>query len=492
MIPLRKHPKPVISSFGSSLVRIPPIFYNKTRFQAVLYSMKHSLLPIVFACAAALHTASAQQNTAPDAAAAAPQFKKIADRIQLEDGDHFVFLGDSITHQCLYTQYVEDFFFTRFPGKRIHFHNAGVGGDRANNALARFDKDVAAYKPKYVTVLLGMNDGSYDSFKQDIFDTYQTDMSTLLDRIAQSGAQAILMTPTMHDARAARLANKTKEPRDTYYNGVLALFGMWLQEQAQVRGLGFVNLHTPLCNLTLEQRRTDPNWTMIKDAVHPGPAGQFVMASTLITDLFPRSTVSQVVLSEKNSKWSATAGNAKVTDLEGGDSIRFTLTANALPWVVPADAAEGYKLTHAGHKLSNEKLSVRNLKPGMYELKIDGTPVGRWTDGQLAFGVELEENDKTPQHQQALEVAQLNTKRNSEAVHPLRGLWAKLKGLQRAVATHSGDAAGLESKKLALADYEKEMSGKIAELETKARELENQIYQINQPKARHYELVVAQ
>lgn len=30
--------------------------------------------------------------------------------IDLQDGDSFVFLGDSITHQCLYTQYVEDYF----------------------------------------------------------------------------------------------------------------------------------------------------------------------------------------------------------------------------------------------------------------------------------------------------------------------------------------------------------------------------------------------
>ena len=33
------------------------------------------------------------------------------------------------------------------------------------------------------------------------------------------------MTPTMHDARAARIAKRVLEPRDTYYNGVLALYG---------------------------------------------------------------------------------------------------------------------------------------------------------------------------------------------------------------------------------------------------------------------------
>ena len=33
----------------------------------------------------------------------------------------------------------------------------------------RFDRDIAAYKPKYVTILLGMNDGSYTDFNQEIF-----------------------------------------------------------------------------------------------------------------------------------------------------------------------------------------------------------------------------------------------------------------------------------------------------------------------------------
>ena len=56
-------------------------------------------------------------------------------KISLSDGDTLVFLGDSITHQCLYTQYVEDFFYTRFPKTRIRFHNAGVGGAKAWDAL---------------------------------------------------------------------------------------------------------------------------------------------------------------------------------------------------------------------------------------------------------------------------------------------------------------------------------------------------------------------
>ena len=57
-------------------------------------------------------------------------------KLELRDGDGIVFLGDSITHQCLYTQYVEDYFFTRFPQMRLRFHNSGVGGDRCSDAFS--------------------------------------------------------------------------------------------------------------------------------------------------------------------------------------------------------------------------------------------------------------------------------------------------------------------------------------------------------------------
>ena len=41
-----------------------------------------------------------------------------------------VFYGDSITEQNLYNQYVELYTATRFPHMRVHFFDAGVGGDR--------------------------------------------------------------------------------------------------------------------------------------------------------------------------------------------------------------------------------------------------------------------------------------------------------------------------------------------------------------------------
>ena len=84
-------------------------------------------------------------------------FKKTLPPIQLDNGDTFIFIGNSITHQCLYTQYVEDYFYTRYPTKKLRFHNAGVSGDVAMDVLNRFDDDISSYKPKYASILIGMN-----------------------------------------------------------------------------------------------------------------------------------------------------------------------------------------------------------------------------------------------------------------------------------------------------------------------------------------------
>lgn len=255
------------------------------------------------------------------------------DKIVLEDGDSIVFLGDSITHQCLYTQYVEDYLYTRFPNKRFKIHNAGVGGARAWDALARFDEDVAAFKPKYVTILLGMNDGSYQPFNQEIFETYRQDMTTLLEKLDAIGARSILMTPTMFDSRAARAGKRQRDPDMLrLYNSVLTYYGTWLRELAVDEGRGFVDMWGPLNNITLEQRKADPKFTMIADAIHPGPNGQVVMATAIVNDMGLPRQVSNIQIVGGGKKPVVRASGGKVTDLSWGDAeVSFIWTANSLP-----------------------------------------------------------------------------------------------------------------------------------------------------------------
>jgi lysophospholipase L1-like esterase len=76
-----------------------------------------------------------------------------AEEFNSELGAMIVWAGDSITHQCGYTQYLENFLYTRFHDKKLRFANAGIKGDRAGDLLDRFDEDVAKWQPQYVTLL---------------------------------------------------------------------------------------------------------------------------------------------------------------------------------------------------------------------------------------------------------------------------------------------------------------------------------------------------
>lgn len=412
-------------------------------------------------------------------------------RLELNAGDQIVFLGDSITHQCLYTQYVEDYFYTRHPGMRLKFHNAGVGGAKAWDALERFDRDVAQYQPRYVTVLLGMNDGRYQAYDEQILQTYVADMQQVIDRIKATGATPILMTPTMFDSRAARMQDR-EHPQDklTFYNSVLAYFGTWLREVAVENGYGFVDMYSPLNNITLEQRKTDPEFTLIKDAVHPGADGQLVMAYAIIEHLGLRKPLSniQIVMSpagQLNSK--STGGELSDVTYENGQ-LSFSWHAAALPWVVPEEAQLGADLLKLGHRASREALEIHGLPAGRYEVVIDDQVVGTYSSEALSRHIELQGNASTPQYRQALSVVELNRERNAGPVRNLRNEWRAFQTFARArqQLTEQPENAALKKQVADLTARLEGLDERIRQHEAAALEIEDRIYEQNQPKARRY------
>src|SRR5437773_9994489 len=79
----------------------------------------------------------------------------------LKKGDVVVVMGDSITEQRLYSNYLEIWSQTRFPSYNLVFRNVGIGGDSSGGGNGRFKRDVLPHKPTVLTVDFGMNDGGY-------------------------------------------------------------------------------------------------------------------------------------------------------------------------------------------------------------------------------------------------------------------------------------------------------------------------------------------
>lgn len=399
----------------------------------------------------------------------------------LKDGDRFIFIGDSITHQCLYTQFVEDFYFTRHPDMRIKFRNAGVSGDRAADVLDRFDEDIARFKPTVATVLLGMNDGSYKDFDAATFQAYERDMLKLMDQLDAIQCRVILMSPTMFDHQAwdKRIIEKPEYAKGrnvANYNAVLAYYGKWLQETARKRGCQFVDLFGPLNTFTVQQRKIDPSFTLIEDAIHPGPDGQLVMAYSLLQQTGETGGILGAGARLVGGAWKPT-NPAMVMDVSGefGRSVAYTVKPKALPWTVFEAAPIGSRLTRAGHTASQESHIVVGLQGGRYDLIINGRAVGNFDERMLAVHAEIEEDPDSPTYQQAMRVVALNQKRNDEAIHPLRDLYGRRKGMLRA-ARMKNDMKEFDSW------IAGEFRAKQTELEKKAEEYENAIHQAAQLK----------
>src|SRR5436189_41513 len=106
----------------------------------------------------------------------------------LKDGDVWVMAGDSITAQHLHSNYFEAFCYARYPDLKFAFRNSGVGGHTIPSTLARFDYDIAAWKPTVVSVELGMNDKGTTPT-----DRFLSNMKTMVDRIRSIQARPVIL-----------------------------------------------------------------------------------------------------------------------------------------------------------------------------------------------------------------------------------------------------------------------------------------------------------
>ena len=87
-----------------------------------------------------------------------------------QSGDKVLFIGDSITdcgrrdeHAPLgngYVSKVVDLITAKYPERRIEYVNKGIGGDVAEGLEERWDSDVIAEKPDWLSVKIGINNAS--------------------------------------------------------------------------------------------------------------------------------------------------------------------------------------------------------------------------------------------------------------------------------------------------------------------------------------------
>ncbi len=410
-----------------------------------------------------------------------------ADDFLIRDGDRVVFLGDSITEQRLYTTYVEAYALTRHPNWKLTFRNVGWGGDTSwlrqrshpdekklfaadetsqqvmvNSAVGDgLARDVLPLKPTVVTVKFGMNDHSYQPFREDIFRAYVRSQTQIAKVLKEHGARVAFLTPQP-------IEEKRPDPDKDVKNISLRKFSDGLKDVAARTGTKFVDQFDPFMAILLRERAGNPPGTIGGgDAVHPGPIGQTLMAWAVLKGLGASAEVSRAAIDAGACKVTASVG-CRVEHLKATDGgVSFDRTDEALPMPVDERAEAALKFAPVLDDLSRYELQVTGLAPGNYAVTIDAEPAGTVRAEDLAKGWNLA-NAPGPIRKQAREVLKLVFEKNDVYFKRWRDIQLY------------NPPGWLQGKEL-----ESKRSKELARLDRRIAELETQINKARKLRAHH-------
>ncbi len=300
-----------------------------------------------------------------------------------KDGDVVVMIGDSITEQHLYSNFVEMWTVTRFPNWKLTFRNVGIGGDRSPGGNGRFARDVLLHKPTAMTVDFGMNDGGYGGFSDNVFKPYMDGLQGMANQAKAANIRVAWATPQPLDTA------EQGPTALTAYNQTLEKFSDGVKVIAEKNDGLFVDQFHPYLAALDRARGKGPKYDRITggDAVHPGPPGQALMAASILKGLNFPSLVSSAEIDAAGKV--VGAKNCTIENVIAKDGgLSFSRLDAALPFF-PADAVG--ILPHAPilEELNDYRLKVTGLAAGKYEVRVGGKKIAELTAEQLAVGANL-------------------------------------------------------------------------------------------------------
>jgi len=202
-----------------------------------------------------------------------------------------VMMGDSITQMGGqpkgYVTLVDTTLKAAFPNQPIEVINVGIGGQKAPDMRARFQRDVIDRKPEIVTLSVGVNDVWHDfrdpqwtkrvaegnSGRGVALPTYLSNIEAMVEAAKAAGIRVILVSPTLiyedlHCAENRRLQSYVRAEGDL----------------AKRLGVGFINLNSVFAKVVKAYQREAGKRQLLLtiDGVHVNDAGNALMADTIL------------------------------------------------------------------------------------------------------------------------------------------------------------------------------------------------------------------
>ena len=334
-----------------------------------------------------------------------------------KDGDKVCFVGNSITNNSQFYNFVNVFYATRYPERKVVFINCGISGDVTQGILNRMESDILIHKPTWSVLMIGMNDvnrGLYaksreneagiEEKKKQALEVYRKNLEIIVPKLLENGRKLILQKPSIYDQTGDLPAENL-----VGVNDALKTCADYAQALADKYQLPTVDYWTILTEINKKVQQKDPKATIIgSDRVHPGPPGHMIMAYEFLKSTGASEYVSKIVVEKNAGKSGKSSLNCDITDLTfGKEQIRFSVKEKSLPFPVGDDAAQALSLVPLTEQFNKEILQVKNISKGAYQLYIDNAEIGRYLSQELEQGINLALVQNTPQYQQAVKIMDL-------------------------------------------------------------------------------------
>ena len=205
------------------------------------------------------------------ALALVPPAASTSQKLQVVAGDKIIAIGDSITAEGSYLHYVEQVLAASDPSlSNFRIINSGVSGQKAENLIIRFQRDVIARQPTIVMINVGINDVWHrlqEPHLLAVFEAYRENITKMVEMAQAAGIRVLLLAPTI-----------IQEDLNAPGNLRLPVYAHAMREIAESKQCQFIDLHAMfLSALRHRPPKSQPRWLTV-DGVHMSPLGSAMMA----------------------------------------------------------------------------------------------------------------------------------------------------------------------------------------------------------------------
>jgi lysophospholipase L1-like esterase len=355
--------------------------------------MRHTPPLIVLALSFAAAVAAPPLETKPNDPAFAkfePVKAPAPAGLLLQPGDRLAICGDSITEQKMYSRIMETYLTVCVPQLGVTVRQYGWSGETAAGFLRRMTNDCLRFSPTIATTCYGMNDHRYRPYEDAIGQTYCENTTAIVQSFKQAGARVVLGSPGC----VGKMPHWVKTASGTVEDLNLSLCklrNMDIEIAAKER-VAFADVFWPMLTAGFEARKKyAPDYAIAgKDGVHPGWAGQLVMAYAFLKAMGLDGNIGAFTVDLATGKAAATAGH-KVVSSKAGE---ITLESRRYPFCAAGDEKSDGSIRSAmtlipfNQQLNRLKLVVKNAKAKSYKVTWGGE-TRSYSAEQLARGVNL-------------------------------------------------------------------------------------------------------